>query len=123
MGGVAPARIVGDVGVSGVPQTGPLGLSEDIMKDCVYLKEAKYLGEFRVFLVFNDGKSGEVDLKETVNKHAAASPLRRPQAFSQFYLDSWPTLAWDCGFDVAPETLYEKCEQSGGGDGIPPPHR
>ena len=93
------------------------------MKECVYLKEAKYLGEFRVFLVFNDGKSGEVDLKETVNKHAAASPLRRPQAFSQFYLDSWPTLAWDCGFDVAPETLYEKCEQSGGGDGIPPPHR
>ena len=49
------------------------------MKDCVYLKEAKYLGEFRVFLVFNDGRSCEVDLKETVYKHAAASPLRRPQ--------------------------------------------
>ena len=81
------------------------------MKESVYLKEAKYLGEFRVFLVFNDGRSGEVDLKETVHKHAAASPLRKPQAFSLFHLDSWPTLAWDCGFDVAPETLYEKCDR------------
>lgn len=78
---------------------------------CVYIKEAKYLGEFRVFLRFNDGKAGEVDLKDTVYKHAAASPLRKPQSFAQFHLDPWPTLAWDCGFDVAPETLYEKCEQ------------
>jgi hypothetical protein len=80
------------------------------MKECVYLKEAKYLGDFRVFLEFNDGRSGEVDLRETVHAYAAASPLRDPQAFSRFHLDSWPTLAWDCGFDVAPETLYEKCE-------------
>jgi hypothetical protein len=34
--------------------------------ECVYLKEAKYLGDFRIFLVFNDGKSGEVDLRETI---------------------------------------------------------
>ena len=87
------------------------------MKECVYLKEAKYLGEFRVYLEFNDGKSGEVDLKETVHAHAAARPLRRPEAFSKFHLDSWPTLAWDCGFDVAPETLYEKCGPAGGADG------
>lgn len=78
------------------------------MKECVYVKEAKYLGEFRFFLEFSDGKSGEVDLKETVQKYSAASPLREPQVFSRFHLDSWPTLAWDCGFDVAPETLYEK---------------
>jgi len=32
--------------------------------------------------------------------------LRNPEAFSHFYLDSWPTLAWDCGFDVDPESLY-----------------
>ena len=80
------------------------------MQECVYLKEAKYLGDFRVFLEFNDGRSGEVDLRETVHAYAAASPLREPQAFSRFHLDSWPVLAWDCGFDVAPETLYEKCE-------------
>ncbi len=81
------------------------------MKQCVYLKAAKYISGFRVFLEFNDGKSGEVDLKEIVHKHPAASQIRNPATFSQFYMDSWPTLAWNCGFDVAPETLYEKCEQ------------
>jgi len=79
--------------------------------ECVYLEEAKYLGGFRVFLRFNTGREGEVDLEDLVRKHAVAEPLRDPEAFSRFYLDSWPTLAWDCGFDVAPETLYEKCEQ------------
>ena len=83
---------------------------QDGMIECIYIEEAKYLDGFRIFLRFNDGKSGIVDLKETVYKHAAASELREPEAFSRFYLDSWPTLAWDCGFDVAPETLYEKCE-------------
>ncbi len=78
--------------------------------ECVYVKEAKYLGGFRVFLRFNDGKSGEVDLKDTVYNHAVAAPLRDADAFARFHLDSWPTLAWDCGFDVAPETLYEQCE-------------
>lgn len=86
---------------------------------CVYLKDAKYLGGFRVFLQFNDGKSGEVDLKGTVYRYPAASPLREPQAFAQFHLDSWPTLAWDCGFDVAPETLYEMCEQKAQHSGSP----
>jgi hypothetical protein len=89
----------------------PFSLAEDTMMECVYVEEAKYAGGYRVFLRFNNGRSGEVDLQETVYKHAAAAPLREPEAFSQFHLDSWPTLAWDCGFDVAPETLYEKCEQ------------
>jgi len=83
------------------------------MIECIYLEEAKYIDNFRIFLRFNDGKSGVVDLKETVYRYAAASPLREPETFSKFYLDSWPTLAWNCGFDVAPETLYEKCEPVG----------
>jgi len=80
--------------------------------ECVYLQDAKYLGDFRIYLRFNDGKAGEVDLKEVVHNHAAAAQLRKPEIFSKFFLDSWPTLAWDCGFDVAPEKLYEMCEPS-----------
>lgn len=76
--------------------------------ECVYLKFAEYVGDFKVLLQFNDGKSGEVDLKETIYKFDAASALRDPVEFAKFHLDSWPTLAWDCGFDLAPESLYEK---------------
>ncbi len=68
------------------------------------------MGGFRVFVKFNNGKSGEVDLKDTVYAHAAASSLRDPEPFSGFHLNSWPTLAWDCGFDVAPEILCEMCK-------------
>ncbi len=73
---------------------------------CVYLTEAYYIKDFKVFLKFNTGESGEVDLKETISKYKIAAPLQDPKVFSGFYLDSWPTLAWECGFDVAPETLY-----------------
>ena len=79
--------------------------------DCIYLTEARYIKDFKVFLKFNDGKSSEVDLKDIVYKYDIANPLRDLKTFSKFYLDSWPTLAWKCGFDIAPETLYEKCKQ------------
>ncbi len=80
--------------------------------NCVYLLEANYKEEFKVFLKFNTGLSGEVDLKDIIYKYEKANSLRDCKKFTDFYLDSWPTLAWDCGFDIAPETLYEKCEAS-----------
>jgi hypothetical protein len=72
----------------------------------VYLVDAKYVADYRVFLRFNTGEFGEVDLKDLIFKYEAAKPLRDPEQFAQFFLDSWPTLAWECGFDVAPESLY-----------------
>ena len=76
--------------------------------DCVYLLSADYVEGFVVFLKFNTGESGRVDLKDIIFRNEAAEVLRDPRVFSEFYLDSWPTLAWECGFDIAPETLYEK---------------
>nr|VFJ44041.1 MAG: Protein of unknown function (DUF2442) [Candidatus Kentron sp. DK]VFJ53521.1 MAG: Protein of unknown function (DUF2442) [Candidatus Kentron sp. DK] len=83
------------------------------MTECVYLSEARYLGGFKVFLTFNTGESGEVDLGDVVHRHDIASPLRDPARFAQFHLDAWPTLAWDCGFDIAPESLYSMVTAKG----------
>ncbi len=80
--------------------------------ECVYLEKAEYISDFKIHLEFNDGKSGEVDLKDTIHEYDAASALRDPVEFAKFHLDGWPTLAWDCGFDLAPESLYEKCRTS-----------
>jgi len=74
--------------------------------NCIYLLEARYINDFNIFLRFSTGESGKVDLKETIYKYETAVPLRDLKVFSQFYLDSWPTLAWECGFDIAPESLY-----------------
>ncbi|WP_045214490.1 DUF2442 domain-containing protein [Desulfonatronovibrio magnus] len=72
----------------------------------VYLVEAKYMDNYRVYLKFNTGESGIVDLEDLIMNYKAAEPLQDRQKFSEFFLDSWPTLAWECGFDVAPESLY-----------------
>lgn len=62
--------------------------------------------DYRIFLKFNTGETGEVDLKKIVFKYPIAKPIRDPVLFSKFHLDSWPTLMWNCGFDIAPESLY-----------------
>jgi hypothetical protein len=74
--------------------------------ECISILEARYVKDYRVFIKFNTGESGEVDLKDIIFRYKIAEPLRDPIKFSRFYLNSWPTLTWDCGFDVDPESLY-----------------
>jgi len=76
--------------------------------ECVYVVEAQYIKDFTVYLKFNTGEAGEADLKDIIHKYNNSESLRNPVNFKKFYLDSWPTLAWDCGFDISPESLYFK---------------
>jgi hypothetical protein len=85
-------------------------MERGIMK-CISIVEAKYIKDYQVYLKFNTGETGVVDLGDLVYKYPIAEPLRNPEVFARFYLDSWPTLAWECGFDVAPESLY--CRATG----------
>ena len=74
----------------------------------ISVKAAEYLEAYRLNLIFDSGESGEVDLQDLIFKYDSASPLRNIDYFKAFKLDDWPTLVWDCGFDVSPETLYER---------------
>ena len=74
----------------------------------IEILEATYQEEYKVWLRFNTGESGVADLKDLLLKYKVAAPLIDQNEFKKFYLDEWPTLAWQCGFDVAPETLYER---------------
>jgi len=76
--------------------------------DCISIKEARYINGYRVWLKFNTNETGEVDLRDLIFSHRAAEPLRNPVEFAKFHLDSWPTLAWDCGYDLDPESLYAR---------------
>jgi len=75
---------------------------------CIAVQEAHYIGEYKIRITFNTGEVGDVDLAETIHRYPIARPLLDLKAFSNFHLDTWPTLAWECGFDIAPETLYQK---------------
>jgi hypothetical protein len=73
----------------------------------VNIQEAHYIDGYRIRLHFNTGEVGEVDLSDLLRRYPAAEPLLDQDVFRGFRLDDWPTLTWPCGFDVAPETLYE----------------
>lgn len=74
----------------------------------VRIQDASYLGGYRIRLRFDNGEEGVADLGDVVAGHEAAQSLRDPAEFARFTLDEWPTLVWPCGFDLAPEMLYER---------------
>jgi hypothetical protein len=74
----------------------------------ITVEKAIYLNDYRLHLTFNTGELGDVDLHDLVFKYVAATPLRDVEIFKAFKFDEWATLTWDCGFDVSPETLYER---------------
>lgn len=78
----------------------------------ISVKSARYVRGHLIAIEFSDGLSGVIDLSETISKYEAASELRDPGKFADFYLDEWPTLAWRCGFDLSPEYLYELLTRS-----------
>ena len=73
----------------------------------IEIREAKYQEGYKLWLSFNTGESGIADLTDLIHKYKAAAPLLDTNEFKKFYLDEWPTVAWPCGFDLAPESLYE----------------
>ena len=73
--------------------------------DFVHVVEARYLGGYRVWLRFDDGLEGEVDL-ESVLWGPVFEPLKDPAYFANFSIDL--TLTWPNGADIAPESLHRR---------------
>jgi hypothetical protein len=70
--------------------------------------EARYVGDYHVWLRFNNGRKGLIDLADDLHGDIL-EPLRDPQRFAQLYLDrDLATIAWEHGAAFTPEYLYEK---------------
>ena len=72
--------------------------------------EARYVRDYTVWLRFNDGTAGEVDLSFEL-EGPVFQPLRDRERFKQFNI-AYHTLSWDNGADLAPEFLYERLRVS-----------
>jgi len=72
----------------------------------------EYRGRFVYRVVFDDGKSGDIDFAEYVGRGPVFEPLRDKVFFQKATIEGG-TISWPNGADVAPETLYEKiaCQQ------------
>ena len=74
----------------------------------ITVKQATYEGQYCIRIKFSTGEGGVVDLEDVIARYPIARPLLQQEEFRKFYLDEWPALAWPCGFDLAPEMLYER---------------
>ncbi len=72
------------------------------------LRNAEYRKDYRVWLQFEDGVEGEVDLKDELWGEIF-EPLKDPIRFAKFSLNKeLGTIVWANGADLAPEFLYQR---------------
>lgn len=70
----------------------------------LHVTSARYVEGHRVWVEFNDGSAGEIDLSGSLSG-PIFEPLQDPQYFRGFCLEGH-TLAWPNGADFAPEYLH-----------------
>ena len=69
--------------------------------------EAKALQSYRLWVRFEDGVEGQVDLSELAGKGVFRA-WQEPGIFDQVYIDEETgTVAWPGGLDLAPDGLYQ----------------
>ncbi len=70
--------------------------------------QVKYLGDYRIELLFSDGLIGVLDLESELHG-VMFEPLKDVELFRQVRADlELSTIVWPNGADLAPEYLYEK---------------
>jgi hypothetical protein len=71
--------------------------------------EARALGGHRLWLRFEDGTAGEVDLAGALSFHGVFAPLADPRRFAEVFVSPESgTVCWPNGADVDPDVLYSK---------------
>jgi len=81
------------------------------MWDLNEVEHIEYRSGYSFLVVFDDGAQAVIDFSEYLDRGPVFAPLRDPAFFRQARIEGG-TIAWPNGADIAPETLYEKCEQA-----------
>ena len=72
----------------------------------MHVTQARYCGDYKVWVAFNDGAEGEIDLSSELYGELF-EPLKDKEFFRSFTLEGH-TLSWSNGADFAPEFLREQ---------------
>ncbi|HLG12929.1 MAG TPA: DUF2442 domain-containing protein [Blastocatellia bacterium] len=73
----------------------------------LHISDVEHLGEYRLRVVFNDGREGVADLRQMVfdEPRMVFDPLKDLSVFRQFVIQHG-ALCWAGELDVAPEYIY-----------------
>jgi len=78
--------------------------------ELVDVVEVRYVRDYTVWVKFEDGTLGEVDLSSSL-RGPVFEPLRNVEYFKQVRVDTEiGTIVWPNGADIAPETLYARVQ-------------
>lgn len=78
----------------------------------LHIEDAKYIKDYKVWVRFNNGQAGEVDLSDFL-WGPVFEPLKNKKLFKTLHVDPvLETIAWDNGADLAPEALLAKLKFS-----------
>ncbi len=74
----------------------------------IQVVDARYVRDYVIWLRFNDGLAGEVDLRDELDG-PVFEPLRQLETFRSVRLHpELHTIVWPNGADLAPEFLHER---------------
>lgn len=72
----------------------------------LHVKNAEYLGDYKVKVIFNNGRTGVADLSSAL-KGPVFEVLQNKSLFSKLKVDEeLETIVWPNGADIAPEYIY-----------------
>ncbi len=78
----------------------------------VWVTAVRHAGQYRLWLRFNDGLEGEIDLEAQLHGEVF-EPLREVALFAQVSVHpEYETIVWPNGADLAPEFLYEQVKRA-----------
>jgi len=73
----------------------------------LHIKSVKHLSNFKIWVSFDDGTSGEIDLSNSLNG-PIFEPLKDIKMFARVVVDpELETVVWPNGADLAPEYLKD----------------
>ena len=76
----------------------------------LHVKKAKYIRDYIIWVQFNNGAEGEIDLSKELEGEVFG-PLKNKNIFKSFKVDPvLETIVWKNGADLAPEFLYENIQ-------------
>ncbi len=72
----------------------------------LHITQVKYLSDYKIEVLFNNGKKGVADLSGVL-KGKIFEPLKEKTVFAQLKIDrELETIVWPNGADLAPEFIY-----------------